>query len=251
MPYRRGRPLIDISLPFRIAAMLTFYIVWPIAQLINLVMFSTKYSDRKKLRGIKRAVLVSNHTTFLDPVKISGAMLPRRTWQTLLEVTVEAPVIGTLTRLLGGVPLPPGHSGLQRILEIPETLFRFRRFLHFYPEGECFLYNQQIREFKPGAFFIAAELNIPVIPLVTVFSEGYFKPRSPFGRILPREKLVVMDPVYPSVYIRRNEKGEPDTDSIRDFAEAVRRLMQDEINRRKGSQAFYRGRLERVKGINT
>jgi len=213
-------------------------------------MFSTAYENRRKLFGFRRAVLVSNHTTFLDPVKIAGAMLPRRTWQTMLEKTVEAPLVGTLTRLLGGVPLPPGLSGLRRILESAETLFRYRRFLHFYPEGECYLYNQEIREFRPGAFFIAAELNIPVIPLVTVFSQGRFKPRSLFGRCLPTEKLVVMDPVYPSGYIRRNKKGEPEMDSVREFAEAVRKLMQVEINTRSGSSAFYRGKLERIKGIN-
>lgn len=250
MPYRRGRPLIDISLPFRLAAMMTFYIVWPLAQVVNLVMFSTGYENRRKLRGYRRAVLVSNHTTFLDPVKISGAMLPRRTWQTLMEKTVEAPVVGTLTRLLGGVPLPPGPAGLQRVMESADMLFRYRRFLHFYPEGECYLYSQTIREFKPGAFLIAAELNIPVIPLVTVFSGGRFSPRSMLGRCLPKEKLVVLDPVYPSAYIRRNGKGELDTDSVREFAEAVRMLMQDEINVRSGSSAFYRGRLERLKGIN-
>jgi len=177
-------------------------------------------------------------------------MLPRRTWQTLLEKTVEAPTVGTLTRLLGGVPLPPGSAGLKRILESAETLFLFRRFLHFYPEGECYLYNQDIREFKPGAFLIAAELNIPVIPMVTVFSGGRFKPLSFLGRCLPREKLVVLDPVYPGEYVQRNEKGELDINSVREFSEAVRHIMQNEINVRRGSHAFFRGRLERVKGIN-
>jgi len=177
-------------------------------------------------------------------------MMPRRTWQTLLEVTVETPILGTFTRLLGGVPLPPGHLGLQRILDASKTLFRYRRFLHFYPEGECYLYSQEIREFKAGAFLVAAELNIPVIPLVSVFSEGLFKAGSFWGRCLPREKLVVMDPVYPSDYVRRNAQGELDMDSVREFAEAVRRLMQDEIKARRGSSAFYRGRLERIKGIN-
>ena len=250
MPYRRGRPLIDSSLPFRVAALITFCIVWPIAQVINLVMFSTSYENRGKLRGIRRAILVSNHTTFLDPVKMGGVMIPRRAWHTLLEKTVEAPVVGTLTRLLGGVPLPPGSSGLKRILEASESLFRSRRFLHFYPEGECYLYNQEIREFKPGAFFIAAELNIPIIPLVTVFSGGRFKPRSFWGRCLPREKLVVLDPVYPCEHVRRNEKGELEADSVRQFAQTVRLLMQDEINVRRGCHAFFRGRMGRIGGIN-
>ncbi|MCL2479569.1 MAG: 1-acyl-sn-glycerol-3-phosphate acyltransferase [Treponema sp.] len=250
MPYRRGRPLTEESVFFRAATMMTFYFIWPIAQLINLVMFSTAYKNRYKLKGFRRAVLVSNHTTFLDPVKISGAMLPRRSWQTLLEKTVEAPFLGTFTRLLGGVPLPPGRSGLQKILDSSDRLFRSRRFIHFYPEGECFLYNQEIKEFKPGAFFIAAELDIPVIPMVTVFSQGRFKPYSLLGRNLPKEKLVVMDPVYPAEYIRKNEKGEIEMDSVREFAEAVRAVMQKEINARSGSSVFYRGRLERIKGIN-
>ncbi|MCL2319592.1 MAG: 1-acyl-sn-glycerol-3-phosphate acyltransferase [Treponema sp.] len=230
--------------------MMTFYFVWPIAHLVNLVMFSTGFENLRKLRGIPRAVLVSNHTTFLDPVKISGAVLPRRTWQTLLEKTVESPILGTLTRLLGGVPLPPGRYGLERILEEADRFFRHRRFIHFYPEGECYLYNQQIREFKPGAFLIAAELGIPIIPMVTVFSAGRLKPHTFWGRCLPREKLVCMDPVYPSGYTRRNEKGELDMDSVREFAGAVRKIMQDEINARSGSPVFFRGKMERLKGIN-
>jgi 1-acyl-sn-glycerol-3-phosphate acyltransferase len=230
---------------------MTFYALWPVAQLINLLMFQTGYEHTWKLRGIPRAILVSNHTTFLDPVKVSGAMLPRRTWQTLLEATVTAPFLGTLVRLLGGMPLPPGKRGLDRILASAETAFRYRRFIHFYPEGECYLYNQEIKEFKPGAFYLAAELDIPVIPLVTVFSEGPFKPFSPWGRTLPREKMVVMDPVSPSPFIRRDEKGALSLDSVREFAQAVRSLMQGEIDKRRGSSAFYRGRMERIKGINT
>jgi 1-acyl-sn-glycerol-3-phosphate acyltransferase len=60
------------------------------------------------------------------------------------------------------------------------------------------LYNQRIREFQSGAFRIAAELNIPVIPMVTVFSDGPFKPWSFWGRSLPFETFVILEPVYPA-----------------------------------------------------
>jgi 1-acyl-sn-glycerol-3-phosphate acyltransferase len=250
MPYKRGRPLIDTSLPFRIAAAMTFYAVWPVGQLVNIILHATNYENRRKLAGFSRAVLVSNHTTFLDPVLVSGVTLPRRTWQTLLEATVETPVLGTLTRLLGGVPLPRGKNGLKRLLDFCETAFRYRRFIHFYPEGECFLYNQRIAPFKPGAFFIAAELDIPVIPLVTVFSPGPHKPHSLWGRSRPREKLVVLDAVYPGAFIRRDKDGAVSPESIREFAEGVRDIMQREIENRRGCSAFFKGRLERIKGIN-
>jgi 1-acyl-sn-glycerol-3-phosphate acyltransferase len=250
MPYKHGRPVIDLSPLFRTASAWAFFMCFPIAMCINFMQHATCYKHRWRLKGIRRAITVSNHTTFLDPVKMTGLVLPRLIFQTLLEATVEFPVLGTLTRLLGGVPIPRGRTGLQKILEICEKAFKYRRYLHFYPEGECYLYNQRIAEFQLGAFRIAAELDIPVIPLVTVFSEGLFKPWSFWGRSLPLEKLVVLDAVYPARYIRRDGKGEITAESVKEFAEAVREKMQREIDRRKGSMAFFRGKLERIKGVN-
>ena len=250
MPYKHGRPVIDLSFWFRTASRWAFYMTIPIAMLFNFMQHSTRYKHRWRIYGIRRAVTVSNHTTFLDPVKIGWLPLPRLIFQTLMEATVEFPVLGTYTRLLGGVPIPRGKTSYRKISEICEGAFKYRRYMHFYPEGECFLYNQQIREFKSGAFRIAAEMDIPVIPLVTVFSDGLFKPWSFWGRSLPVETLVVLDPVYPAQFVRRDEKGEITSESIREFAELVRQKMQSEIDRRKGSSAFYRGRMERLQGIN-
>jgi 1-acyl-sn-glycerol-3-phosphate acyltransferase len=221
-----------------------------LAHLINLILYGIRYEDRNKLSGLSRAILVSNHTTFLDPISVSGAVLPRRTWHTLLEETVETPVLGTFIRLLGGVPLPPGRQGLQKMLELSETAFKYRRFIHFYPEGECYIYNQRIESFKPGAFFIAAELDIPVIPLVSIFSEGPFKAYTCLGRSLPLKRIRILDPVYPSRFIRRDEKGALSSESVRDFAQAVRELMQQAIDEGQGTSTFYRGKMERLKGIN-
>jgi 1-acyl-sn-glycerol-3-phosphate acyltransferase len=104
--------------------------------------------------------------------------------------------------------------------------------------------------FKPGAFFIAAELDIPVIPLVTVFSPGPHKLRSFWGRSRPREKLVVLDAVYPGAFIRWQADGTVSSESIREFVEEVRGIMQREIEKRPGRSAFFRGRMKRIQGIN-
>jgi 1-acyl-sn-glycerol-3-phosphate acyltransferase len=250
MPYKHGRPAIDLSLFFRTASAWSFYLTIPLAMLINVMQHSTRYKHRWRIYGIRRAITVSNHTTFFDPVKIACLPLPRLIYQTLLEATVEFPVLGTFTRLLGGVPIPRGKTGYRKILESCERAFKYRRYLHFYPEGECYLYSQKIDVFKPGAFRIAAELDVPVVPLVTVFSEGPFRPWSFWGRSLPIETLVVLEPEYPSRYVRRDENGELSVDSIREFAEAVRQKMQSEIDRRHGSSAFYRGQFQRIKGVN-
>ncbi|MDR3114705.1 MAG: 1-acyl-sn-glycerol-3-phosphate acyltransferase [Treponema sp.] len=250
MAYKHGSPLIDGSLPFRIASFMTFYTLWPLAQGINRMLHGIRYEDRKKLAGFSRAILVSNHTTLLDPVSVSGALLPHRTWHTLLEETVKTPILGTFIRLLGGVPLPPGRQGLRQMLAACKTAFRYRRFIHFYPEGDCYIYNQRIEAFKPGAFFIAAALDIPVIPMVSIFSEGPFKAHTWLGRSLPLKTIRILDAVYPARFIRRDAKGDLCGESIRDFAEAVRKIMQEAINDRGGSSAFYRGKMKRLKGIH-
>ena len=250
MPYKHGRPVIDLSFWFRKATSWTFYMTIPIAMLFNFMQHSTRYKHRWRIYGIRRAITVSNHTTFLDPVKIAWLPLPRLIYQTLMEATVEFPVLGTFTRLLGGVPIPRGRTSYRKIAEICDSAFKYRRYLHFYPEGECFLYSQKIREFQSGAFKLAADLDIPVIPMVTVFSEGRFKPWSVLGRSLPIETLVILDPVYPADFVKRDEKDEITTESIREYAEAVRQKMQAEIDRRGGSSAFYRGRMDRLQGIN-
>ena len=237
--------------------MIVFYIIWHVAILICLVVGSARYEGKKKLRKLKgNAILVSNHTTFFDPVFISGATMPWTMWHTLLEATVETPILGTLTRLLGGVPLPPGMKGIEKIIDIAPQAFRYKRFFHFYPEGDCYLYNQQIQPFKAGAFYIAAQLNIPVFPLVTVLAEGHLKPKTLFARKFPREKLVVLDPLYPEKIIRQKDNGEIDMDSVREFAEVVRSEMQQEIDRRHaqdprwGTMAYNKGKMERIKGVN-
>ncbi|MCL2880312.1 MAG: 1-acyl-sn-glycerol-3-phosphate acyltransferase, partial [Treponema sp.] len=195
-------------------------------------------------------ITVSNHTTFFDPVKIDALVLPGLIYQTMLEGTVEFPFLGTFVRLLGGVPIPRGKTGYSKIRETGKRAFKYRRFIHFYPEGECFLYNQKINKFQSGAFHLAAELDVPVLPLVTVFSEGIFKPWSFLGRTIPVETMIIMEPEYPSQYVKRDENGEISTESVKEFAEAVRQKMQKEIDKRHGSSAFYRGQMERIKGLN-
>lgn len=244
MPYKRGRPLIDRSVFFRAACALTFYPILIIAYILFFALYRPRITGRAKLQKIKKAVLVSNHTTFLDPVLMSAAMYPRCTYHTLMEETVATSFLGTFCRLLGGVPVPLGIRAMHRLPKECEKGFDFRRYVHFYPEGECYVHNQDIFPFHPGAFLVAAELDVPIVPLLTVFESRKA------GR-KPRVHLYVLDPITPSDFDCKNEKiGHVNLKAVRRFAEYTRTVMQAEIDRRGGTRKFYKGVMPRIAGIN-
>ncbi|MFI3256777.1 MAG: 1-acyl-sn-glycerol-3-phosphate acyltransferase [Spirochaetales bacterium] len=244
MPYRKGRPIIDRSIFFRVACALTFYPIIILAYAVYLVLYRSRIIGRTKLQKIKKAILVSNHTTFLDPVLMSAVVFPRCTYHTLLEETVLCPFLGTLCRLLGGVPVPMGIRALHNLPQQCEKGFAFRRYIHFYPEGECYLHNQDVQAFHPGAFLVAAESDIPIVPLATVF-----RPRN--GGKKPQVFLYVLDPINPKDFQCKNENtGEVNLRAVRRFAEHTRTVIQNEIDKQGGTRRFNKGAMKRIAGIN-
>ncbi len=244
MPYKKGRPIIEKNILFRIACVLTFYPVLAVGYTVYYILYRSNIFGRGKLKKEKKSVLVSNHTTFLDPLLMSAVVFPRCTYHTMLEETVLTPFLGTFTRLLGGVPLPMGMRSLHNLPNECKRGLKFRNFVLFYPEGECFLHNQEINPFHPGAFLVSAELDIPVFPLVTVFNERANGKR-------PKINVYILDPVYPKDFDCINkETGKANLKAVRRFSEHVRGLMQGEIVKKGGTNKFYKGQLERIAGIN-
>lgn len=244
MPYKKGRPLIDTSIFFRMASYLTFYPIEIIAYPIFYALYKPKIKGRSKLKNLKKSILVSNHTTFFDPVLMSAVVWPRSTYHTLLEETVLVPVLGTYTRLLGGAPIKYGMKALHELPNECKIGLKHRRTIHFYPEGECFINNQNVQPFNPGAFLVSAELDVPIVPFATVFVESKNKRK-------PKIELYVLDPIYPSEFGCINpETGRANLKAVRRFSEHVRQVIQNEIDFRGGTQKFYKGQMERIAGIN-
>jgi 1-acyl-sn-glycerol-3-phosphate acyltransferase len=175
---------------------------------------------------------------------MSAAVIFRRTYHTLLEATVKAPFLGTFTRLLGGVPVPGGRDGPERKIEGCRAALQQFRYIHFYPEGECYLYNRDVRRFRQGAFLAAARLDVPVVPMATIFHEGLP------GTSRPRIELAVLDPLYPKDFIAYNAKSEIIPESISAFSRAARQAIQAEIDKRGGTGKYFKGRMARIEGLN-
>ncbi len=241
MAYKHGDKLIPTDPWFRMAAFLTFYSLIVPASVLVWALYRNKIRGRKNLRCVSHAITVSNHTLLLDPVMMVSTVFPGHFFQTLLEATVCAPVVGTLTRLLGGVPIPRGDVHFSALKEGCQEAFRRNKFIHFYPEGECYLYNACPRKFHPGAFFLSASLDVPIIPMATVFHKR---------RCRPTVHLHVLEPVYPADYNVRREDGSIDQTALRHYMDAVRQLIVDKIQQEQGTGIYYKGAMDRIRGIN-
>lgn len=241
MAYEPGDKLIVNSRWFRLAAFLSFYSLIVPAYILVWALYRSRIHGRKNLKAVKEGITVSNHTVLLDPVLVAASFFPDKPFQTLLEATVRAPFVGTLTRLLGGVPVPRRDIHMNFMKEACGEAFRRNKKIHFYPEGECYLYNNSPKKFHSGAFLLSASLNVPIIPMATVFKKR---------RCRPTVHLYILEPVYPSDYNVCDKDGVVNQQAVKEYAEAVRQKIVDKIIQEQGIGDYYKGAMDRIPGIN-
>jgi 1-acyl-sn-glycerol-3-phosphate acyltransferase len=244
MAYRRGISPVNYTpsfLPFR----LVYWMIMALVAVVCRLGFGLRVKGRENLRGVHQAIVVSNHTLVLDPGVIACALWPRRAYFTMLEETAGFPVLGTFVRLLGGVPIPGSLRALERAVA---QGVRELRFVHFFPEGECFLWNQRLRPFHPGAFFIASRLGLPVVPVTVVLHERSRRARSLVRmlgarlRLPPRVTIVIGKPIAARTGAatgRSAARGDR-------LAAVVRAWMQEAIEREGGTEQLFRGQMPRL-----
>lgn len=213
---------------FRVFHHLFYYlIVVPLIGLWLVVVNSQWVLNRRILRSVKRAILVSNHSLILDPAIVNMAILPRRSAYSIKEQLMNGrPGLNVFLRSLGGYSV---HFGRLRELDgaVSKYLDEYG-FVHFFPEGHegWGFQNQKLNRFNSGAFYFAMKLNLPVVPVVIVhFTRRIFGLEMPF---LPRRVLVVhLDPVDPAPYAGKEESLNKAASTM---AADVRELMQNCID---------------------
>lgn len=249
--------------PAFLPSFVLFHIFLFIARLIDWLVFGFTTRGRDILRTVKTALLVSNHTLVVDPGVVAHAIRPHATYYTVLEETALIPFLGTFVRLLGAIPLAPNSLG--ELENAAKQALAGNRFLHFFPEGECYLWNQQIRPFHGGAFYLACRLGVPIIPITTVLRERNLFGRSSFTvfrwtlRVPPRVTAIVGEPLMPEAFLGSiGPKGSLTSQEVSREAQALlwraahamsesaRTQMQRAIDRERGSKSLYRGMMPRV-----
>ena len=246
--YKVGAPLLNTSFFFRLCSFLIFKITLLMCMLYGALILRIRFIGRDNIKSKRSCLLISNHVLSLDPGLLAAMLGWRKNaYFTQLEETTMVPFLGTYTRLLGGVAIPRQNT-LRRIeREILAQAYRYKEFVHCFPEGECYLLNQEIMPFQIGFFYLAIKQRIPIIPIVFILHRQYW-----FGRerinffnkkieIPPKVTLRILNPIEPPII-----NGKLSANNIQKWSEEIRHSMQNAIDTAQGDKSLSKGKMPRL-----
>ncbi len=111
-------------------------------------------------------IFLSNHVSNLDPPILLPA-IPGMCSVFLKKSLMKIPLIGTAMRLGQYVPVSRGHSRMEaeQSVALAGQALRSGMNIFIFPEGTRSL-DGALLPFKKGAFFLAADTNAPMVPIV-------------------------------------------------------------------------------------
>ncbi len=152
-----------------------YLIMYPAFYVILKLSLGYASEGRQNLRLLQGgAVSVSNHVHTLDAPMLNFALFPRQPVMTSLKGNFETPGVSFLVSTLGATPIPETPKALRAFMQAMKGELGRGRLVHFYPEAALWPGYAELRPFKNGAFRLAVESGLPVLPLV-------LKQRPPHG----------------------------------------------------------------------
>ena len=180
-------------------------------------------------------VVVSNHESFADIMLIS--MLPwEMKWLSKAEL-FRIPVVGWMMTLSGDIPVKRGFgpSALEAMRTCRERLAN-RVSVMIFPEGTRST-TEELLAFKDGAFRLAIEAGVPVLPLA-VSGTRLALPKKGFIMGRARAEVRVLPPVE-TAGLTLEDVGAL-RDRVRDAIVRTRAELQEATGRRDGGTAERR-----------
>jgi glycosyltransferase involved in cell wall biosynthesis/1-acyl-sn-glycerol-3-phosphate acyltransferase len=199
-------------------AVFYFGVALAFLHIIDRVFFGLKIKNGKALGKIKKtgAVTVCNHVHEMDATVCAVAIPRRKLIFVSLPSNFKLGAAGPLVNILGSVPTPAGPKETQIFIHALSKRLRQGRIVHFYPEGELMRYDSEIRGFHHGAFYLAVDAQMPVLPMRIVFRKpGVFLR---FFKKKPCFTLVFGEPLYPDPLL-------PPKAAAEDIERRVREMM--------------------------
>ena len=130
-----------------------------------------KIVGKKNLRGVKGAILTSNHVSIADCILIRRAVGRRKLKITVAEFNNRRGVFGSLLRAGGTVPIGKTLPTMRHLNSAVAEFIRREQLVLFYPEGSLWWCYEKPRPLIEGACLSAARNGAPVVPMFFTFRE--------------------------------------------------------------------------------
>src|SRR5690349_22965418 len=133
-----------------------------------------------KLDPHRTYIFMSNHVSNIDP-PILIPLIPRRTSVMAKKELFSYPILGRTMRMGSLVPVDRGNreAGIGAVREAAKVI-RQGINMTIYVEGKR-SFDGRLLPFKKGPFYLAAECNVPVVP-VTMLGTQKIMPKARFAR---------------------------------------------------------------------
>jgi 1-acyl-sn-glycerol-3-phosphate acyltransferase len=162
-------------------------------------------------------VFVANHSSATDILSVYFIGFVQFRWLSKKEM-FKFPLIGLAMRWCQYVSVDRGNKNSHTdALRKCAKHIKEKTPVLFFPEGTRSK-DGKLKQFKPGAFKLAAEYKVPVVPVVIKGSNELLEKGS-----LAFKKAHLRLMIMPSVYNQEQE-------NISDFARRVRNIMAQELN---------------------
>lgn len=135
-----------------------------LARFLTSVLYSNPFVKKKVIKNVsedfsKPAVIIANHTSFLDTLAI--AMATHKIIYLVNDWVYQSPVFGKLVRALGFYPVSQGiENGVDKLKEKVDQGYS----LVVFPEAER-SYTNDVKRFHKGAFYLAEQFGLDILPL--------------------------------------------------------------------------------------
>lgn len=152
------------------------------AKFLTSVLYSNPFVKKRVINNpsedfSKPAVIIANHTSFLDTLAI--AMATHKIIYLVNDWVYQSPVFGKLVRALGFFPVSQGiENGMEKLKEKIEQGYS----LVVFPEAER-SYTNDVKRFHKGAFYLAEQFGLDILP---IYIHGN-------SEVLPKGDFIIYD----------------------------------------------------------
>ncbi|MBA3632221.1 MAG: AMP-binding protein [Acidobacteria bacterium] len=196
------------------------------------IFLSLEVSGLEELKKIKRPFLICpNHQSYIDPFVVSSNFdyeIFTNSFAVGATEFFQSSFMKSIARLLNTVPIDP-DAQLLKAMKAGAVGLKHGKILNIFPEGER-AFDGELHSFKKGAAILAAELDLPIVPVAL---DGLYKvwARDSNKISLAKVKVRFGKPFYAKDVIDAKMEDEAKYEAVTAYLKAEIAAMIDEMRK--------------------